>query len=143
MSQEYHITSLVVLFMLNACSGQQAATQADPVNIASLGQSEITEVRAADAMPTYPKRGKSIERTFVHQPPLIPHKAQYPINLKKNSCMNCHSPAKAKRMKATQIDASHLLADSKLNQHYYNCTQCHVPQADNKQPLVENYFSAK
>lgn len=66
------LTTVAMLFMLNACSGQQADTQADPVNISSLGQSEITAVRAADAMPTYPNRGKSIERTFVHQPPLIP-----------------------------------------------------------------------
>ncbi|MBL4799446.1 MAG: hypothetical protein JKY50_18740, partial [Oleispira sp.] len=45
-------TSLVLLFMLSACSGRQATTQADPVNIASLGQSEITDVRAADVAAT-------------------------------------------------------------------------------------------
>lgn len=137
------LTAAAMLFMLNACSGQPENTQADPVNISSLGKSEITEIRAADAEPTYPRRGKSIERTFVHQPPLIPHRADYPINSKKNSCMNCHSPAKATRMKATAIDPSHMLADSKLNNQYYNCSQCHVPQADNKQQLVETNFSNK
>ncbi|MEI6860188.1 MAG: nitrate reductase cytochrome c-type subunit [Shewanella sp.] len=137
------LTAVVMLFMLNACSGQQAGTQAEPINVASLGQSEITEVRAADAMPTYPRSGKAIERTFVHQPPLTPHKTGYPITLTKNSCMNCHSPAKAKRMKATEIDASHLLADNTLDKTYYNCNQCHVPQAENKQQLVENIFSNK
>ncbi|NRB25383.1 MAG: nitrate reductase cytochrome c-type subunit, partial [Shewanella sp.] len=28
--------------------------------------------------------------TFLHRPTLIPHRAKYPINLKKNSGMNCH-----------------------------------------------------
>ncbi|MEZ9819963.1 nitrate reductase cytochrome c-type subunit [Shewanella sp. 10N.286.45.A1] len=135
--------TLAALLALSACSGQQATSQAEPVNVSSLGKSEITDIRAADAAPVYPKRGKSIERTFVHQPPMIPHKAEYPITLKKNGCMSCHSPAKAKRMKATQIDPSHLLADAKLNNEYYNCTQCHTPQAENKTELVENGFSNK
>ncbi|QQX80903.1 nitrate reductase cytochrome c-type subunit [Shewanella sp. KX20019] len=136
-------TAAALVMALSACSGQQATTSAEPVNVMSLGQSEITDIRAADAAPIYPKRGKSIERTFVHQPPMIPHKAGYPITLKKNGCMSCHSPAKAKRMKATQIDPSHLLADAKLNKQYYNCTQCHTPQAENKTELVDNYFSTQ
>ncbi|MCL1057437.1 nitrate reductase cytochrome c-type subunit [Shewanella gelidimarina] len=135
------LTAAALVMALSACSGQQANTPAEPVNINSLGQSAITDTRPADPAATYPKRGKSIERTFVHQPPMIPHKAGYPITLKKNGCMSCHSPAKAKRMKATQIDPSHLLADAKLNDHYYNCTQCHTPQAENKTELVENTFS--
>ncbi len=136
-------TAAALAIALSACSGQPATETAEPVNVMSLGQSEITDIRAADAAPIYPKRGKSIERTFVHQPPMIPHKAQYPITLKKNGCMSCHSPAKAKRMKATQVDPSHLLADAKLNNEYYNCTQCHTPQAENKTELVENDFSNK
>ncbi|GIU20297.1 periplasmic nitrate reductase, electron transfer subunit [Shewanella colwelliana] len=135
------VLTLVALMALGACSGQQANNTAEPVNVSSLGKSEITDVRAADAMPTYPKRGASIERGFVHQPPLIPHKADYSITIKKNGCMTCHSPAKAKRMKATMIHSSHILADNKLNNEYFNCTQCHVPQAENKQKLVENNFS--
>ncbi|MCG9695625.1 nitrate reductase cytochrome c-type subunit [Shewanella sp. Isolate11] len=135
------VLTLVALMALSACSGQQADTSAEPVNISSLGKSEITDIRAADAMPTYPSRGKAIERDFVHQPPLIPHKADYPITLKKNGCMTCHAPAKAQRMKATEIHDSHLLADTKLNDHYYNCNQCHVPQADNKTQLVDNSFN--
>ena len=136
-------TAAVLVMALSACSGQNAAETAAAVNINSLGESAITDIRPADPAPIYPKRGKSIERTFVHQPPMIPHKAEYPITLKKNGCLSCHSPAKAKRMKATQIDPSHLLADAKLNNEYYNCTQCHTPQAENKTQLVENDFSAK
>ncbi|ABV38564.1 nitrate reductase cytochrome c-type subunit (NapB) [Shewanella sediminis HAW-EB3] len=134
------LTIAALVMALSACSGQQANTQAEPVNVSSLGKSEITDVRMADAMPTYPKRGASIERGFVHQPPLIPHKAEYAITTKKNKCLSCHFPAK---MKATPIDESHLLATGKLNNIYYNCSQCHVPQAENKQQLVENDFSNK
>ncbi|WOT05610.1 nitrate reductase cytochrome c-type subunit [Shewanella youngdeokensis] len=135
--------TLAALLALSACSGQQATVSADPVNVVSLGKSEITEIRAADPAPVYPKRGNSMERTFVHQPPMIPHKANYPITLKRNGCVSCHSPAKAKRMKATEIDASHLLPGDKLDNKYYNCTQCHTPQAENKQELVGNDFSNK
>ncbi|MCG9738067.1 nitrate reductase cytochrome c-type subunit [Shewanella insulae] len=135
------VLTLVALMALGACSGQQSKPAAEPVNVSSLGKGEITAVRAADEMPTYPKKGQSIERGFVHQPPLIPHKADYKISIKKNGCMTCHSPKKAKRMKATEIHSSHILADNKLNYEYFNCTQCHVPQAENKQKLVENNFS--
>ena len=137
------VLTLAALLALSACSGQQAPTPADPVNVISLGKSEITDIRAADPVPVYPKRGKSIDRTFVHQPPMIPHKADYPITLKRNGCVSCHSPAKAKRMKATEIDASHMLASGKLNNEYYNCTQCHTPQAENKSELIENDFSTQ
>ncbi|MDB2387268.1 nitrate reductase cytochrome c-type subunit [Shewanella sp.] len=136
-------TAAALVMALSACSGQNATETVAPVNINSLGETAITEIRPADPAPIYPKRGKAIARTFVHQPPMIPHKVQYPITLKKNGCMSCHSPAKAKRMKATQVDASHLLADAKLNNAYYNCTQCHTPQAQNKTQLIENRFSNK
>ncbi len=138
------LTLAALVMALSACSGQQANTSAEPVNISSLGKSEISEVRAADAMPTYPKRGKSIERDFVHQPPMIPHKADYKITMKRNGCMSCHSWDKAKKRKATPIDISHVKDDKgTLNGHYYSCTQCHAPQAENKQQLVENDFSNK
>ncbi|QFU21317.1 nitrate reductase cytochrome c-type subunit [Shewanella eurypsychrophilus] len=138
------LTLAALVMALSACSGQQANTSAEPVNVSSLGKSEISEVRAADAMPIYPKRGKSIERDFVHQPPMIPHKADYKITMKRNGCMSCHSWDKAKKRKATPIDISHVKDDKgTLNGQYYSCTQCHAPQAENKQQLVENDFSNK
>ncbi|MBO2592262.1 nitrate reductase cytochrome c-type subunit [Shewanella algae] len=137
------LSAAAMLLALSACSGQQAET-AQPVNVSSLGggDADISSVRPADAMPSYPMRGNAIERNYAEQPPLIPHKADYPISLKKNSCMNCHDWSKAKRMKATPVAKSHVIDDKgTLNGQNYFCTQCHVPQADNKQPLVENNFS--
>ncbi|MCL2912457.1 nitrate reductase cytochrome c-type subunit [Shewanella corallii] len=126
---------------LSACSGQAPLPDAQPVNVKSLaGDSKISEVRPADVMPEYPNRGKSVERTFADQPPLVPHK-DYAINIKKNTCINCHSPAKAKRMRTTSVPASHLEADGQtLKGENYFCTQCHVPQASNKQAIVDNSF---
>lgn len=123
---------------LAACSGQQAEPEAAAVNVQSLGQSAITDIRPADAVASYPVKGTAIERTFVHQPPLIPHKDSYSISADKNGCLTCHSVEKAARMKATAIDKSHVKANGEFNGQYYFCVQCHVAQADNKQALVGN-----
>ncbi|MFC1519273.1 nitrate reductase cytochrome c-type subunit [Pseudomonadota bacterium] len=131
-----------IVLSLSACSGQQTAETAAPVNVKSLaGDVQITDTIPADAKATYPSRGTAIERTFVHQPPMIPHRDSYPITMKKNGCLTCHSTEKAARMKATPIDKSHVKADGKFDDKYYFCVQCHVAQADNKEALVENYHT--
>ena len=86
-----------------------------------------------------------IERDYVSQPPLIPHKIKgYKINVKFNKCLTCHSWKNYKEAGATKISQTHF-ADREDNIHSnvaarrYFCTQCHVPQAD-AQPLVENEF---
>lgn len=133
MKKVFTLAALLLAF------GAQANATPKPVDVSSLaGDSNITDVRPADAMPVYPAKGKSIDRTFVHQPPLIPHKDSYAITPKKNGCLTCHSTDKAAKMKATPVDKSHLEASGEFNNEYYFCVQCHVPQADNKQQLVEN-----
>ena len=86
-----------------------------------------------------------IERDYVQQPPLIPHKITgYKINIKFNKCLTCHSWANYKEARATKISQTHF-ADrdnqvmANVAARRYFCTQCHVPQADAK-PLVENTF---
>ena len=86
-----------------------------------------------------------IERDYVQQPPLVPHSVEgYKVNLKFNKCLTCHSWANYKEAKATKISQTHfedrdgdVLAS--VSARRYFCTQCHVPQADAK-PLVENEF---
>ena len=86
-----------------------------------------------------------IERDYVQQPPLIPHKITgYKINIKFNKCLTCHSWANYKEAGATKISQTHFAdRDSQVMANVaarrYFCTQCHVPQADAK-PLVENTF---
>ncbi|QDF68219.1 nitrate reductase cytochrome c-type subunit [Shewanella sp. SNU WT4] len=137
------ITLALFALSLTACSGQEKLATGEPVKVTSLGgDSRIEDVRPADAMPEYPSRGKSLARDYQEQPPLIPHKADYSITIDKNSCMNCHSWDKATRMKATPVAKSHVIDDKgTLNGQNYFCTQCHVPQADNKQAIVENSFN--
>jgi len=86
-----------------------------------------------------------IRRDYVQQPPLIPHKIEgYKINKKFNKCLTCHSWANYTKYGATKISQTHF-ADRQNNVHAnvaarrYFCTQCHVPQA-NAKPLVENEF---
>jgi len=86
-----------------------------------------------------------IERDYVQQPPLIPHKTKgYKINLKFNKCLTCHSWRNYKNAGATKISQTHF-ADrdgdvlSNVAARRYFCTQCHVSQTDVK-PLVENEF---
>lgn len=86
-----------------------------------------------------------INRDFVHQPPLIPHKIKgYKINMKFNKCLTCHSWTNYKKAGATKISQTHFEdragdAHSNVAARRYFCTQCHVPQADAK-PLVQNEF---
>ncbi len=88
-----------------------------------------------------------IKRDYVHQPPLIPHTIKgYKINMKYNKCLTCHSWANYKRAGATKISLTHFedrsgAAHSNVAARRYFCTQCHVPQADAK-PLVENNFKS-
>ena len=86
-----------------------------------------------------------ITRDYVQQPPLVPHAIEgYKVNLKFNKCLTCHSWANYKKAEATKISQTHfedrdgdVLAS--VSARRYFCTQCHVPQADAK-PLVENEF---
>ena len=86
-----------------------------------------------------------IERDYVQQPPLIPHKTKgYKINIKFNKCLTCHSWANYKESGATKISQTHF-SDRENNvlaniaPRRYFCTQCHVPQVD-ANPLVKNTF---
>ncbi len=86
-----------------------------------------------------------IQREYVQQPPLIPHKIDgYEINLKFNKCLSCHSWKNYRKAGATKVSQTHF-ADRQENvlanvsSRRYFCTQCHVPQVD-APPLVDNEF---
>ena len=88
---------------------------------------------------------KPITRTFIQQPPLIPHSTQgYQINLKFNKCLTCHSWANYEKSRATKISQDHFkdregndLANVSASRYF--CTQCHVEQRA-VAPLVDNEF---
>ena len=100
----------------------------------------------------------NIDRSFENAPPMIPHTVVgfVPIKAASNTCLICHMPAVAVAMNATSIPKSHFTnyrpnvveddglfkVDAKegavtnkdlgsdLNKARFNCTQCHVTQAD-------------
>ncbi|WP_066389233.1 nitrate reductase cytochrome c-type subunit [Helicobacter himalayensis] len=90
---------------------------------------------------------QKIERAFENAPPLIPHdiEGMTPLTQQDNQCITCHDPAVAKDMGATPVPSSHMfdLRASKkmstISDSRFNCTQCHVPQA-NAKPVVGNNF---
>jgi cytochrome c-type protein NapB len=102
-----------------------------------------------DSQPPEPKQfakdGEPIERDYVQQPPLIPHKITgYRIDMNSNKCLSCHSWKHYREAGATKISQTHFEDRDKnvlanVSARRYFCTQCHVPQAGTE-PLVENTF---
>ncbi len=86
-----------------------------------------------------------IERSYKQQPPMIPHKIDKDkINLKSNTCMNCHSEKTYEAKKAPKVGDSHYIGrDDKVQKtvssRRYFCNQCHAPQI-NADALVDNSF---
>jgi cytochrome c-type protein NapB len=86
-----------------------------------------------------------IARTFVHQPPLIPHPVEeYDMSISDNDCLDCHGDEDSG---APMPHDSHYTdrdggATEGVSSRWYFCTQCHVGQVDVK-PLVKNTFQAK
>lgn len=113
-----------------------------------------------------PGEGARIDRSFENAPPLIPHTVNgfLPIKMENNICLTCHLPDKVEVSGAVPISKTHFsnwrpqptLVDGvyhlppsdslinekvdKLNNQYFNCTQCHVPQTEIRVD-IENLFT--
>lgn len=92
---------------------------------------------------------QKMERSYENAPPLIPHNIEgmTDITLSENMCLGCHIPEVATSVGATPIPKSHFydLRNHKaikdnISDSRYNCTQCHVPQA-NAKILIHNNFT--
>jgi len=134
------------LIILAAIVGVTFALQSSAAELGSLrGPIDIDQDSKAPEIKKYPKDGEPIVRDYVQQPPLVPHAIdRYKINLKSNKCLGCHSWKNYRQNDATKISQTHfedrdenVLAN--VSARRYFCTQCHVPQA-NAKPLVENEF---
>lgn len=89
-----------------------------------------------------------IARTFIGQPPLIPHAVEkyIPITQEENACLECHITDELRGQKMPKMGQSHFSKTLKkkdgspaVEMSRYQCDTCHVPQVDAK-PLVENKF---
>ncbi len=138
--------SLIILAaMLSTAAWAQQDNLGDTGGLASLrGVTPLQDTRPADDLKKFP-REQALESDYVYQPPLIPHNIRnYEVSLNANKCLSCHSWKNAKEMGATKISVTHyvnredaVLAD--MSPRRYFCLQCHVPQA-NAKPLVKNDF---
>ena len=69
-----------------------------------------------------------------------------PITADNNMCVTCHMPEVAKDVGATPIPKSHLYSirnkkdlEGKLSDDRFNCTTCHVPQANVETKFKNNF----
>ena len=111
---------------------------------------------------------EKIDRAFENAPPMIPHMTEgfFPITRANNICLTCHMPDKSEAVGSVAIPVSHFTdyrpalirvggkykvdADegevvakklNKLSPTRFNCSQCHVPQA-NVTIDIKNTFNA-
>ena len=108
------------------------------------------EVKLVDINWTKPAAGEAqrYDRSFENAPPLIPHDLEglIPITADNNMCVSCHMPEVAKEVGATAIPKSHLYSirnkkdlEGKLSDDRFNCTTCHVPQANVEAKFKNNF----
>ena len=132
---------LLFLLVLVLTSGIGAAVEVKSLR----GSTEIPAGSNPTVDMDWKPEDASIARTFVHQPPLIPHDVtEYSITTSQNDCMDCHGK---KDSDAPKPHKSHFAdRDGKVTKgvssQWYFCDQCHVGQVD-ANPLVENTFKTK
>ena len=89
-----------------------------------------------------------IARTFVGQPPLVPHAVDkyVPLTMEENACLDCHITDELRGQKVPKIGQSHFSKTAKrkdgspaVEMTRFQCDSCHVPQVDAK-PLVDSRF---
>lgn len=89
-----------------------------------------------------------ITRTFLTQPPVVPHNIDkyIPITYEDNSCLECHISDELNGKKMPKMGVSHFSNTRKeadgspsVEMSRFQCDTCHVPQVD-APPLVENKF---
>jgi cytochrome c-type protein NapB len=85
------------------------------------------------------------KRSYLMQPPTIPHKTRgYKLNLLVNKCMSCHARSLTGETRASMISVTHYMNRegnflAGVSPRRYSCTQCHVDQTA-AQPVIENTF---
>ncbi len=133
---------------LSACFviGVGLAQDQQAIQLKALGgEKSLDRTNAAPDVEKQSVPAGGFGRAYRQQPPLIPHKVEgYQVTTTNNACMNCHDwpghiDAKAPKVSETHyVDRAGERLDKVAGTRYF-CQQCHVPQADAK-PLVNNNF---
>ncbi|MDR3213500.1 MAG: nitrate reductase cytochrome c-type subunit [Azoarcus sp.] len=135
-------TAVLTGLLLSPC----ASFAADDGGLATLRGAPIS-ANASAAGDALKKAIESapLDRDFTQQPPLVSHAIDnYPITMKFNKCLDCHSWENYRKEKATKVSQTHFQGlDGKelpnVSPRRYFCVQCHVPQVDAK-PLIANTY---
>ncbi len=89
-----------------------------------------------------------IARTFVGQPPMVPHTIEkyVPLTMEENACLECHITDELRGQKVPKVGESHFSQTLKrrdgkpqVEMSRFQCDTCHVPQVDAKE-LVDSKF---
>lgn len=142
-------TSIALATLLASIIGCASTTGPAPMRGAAVDAPDRAPAVKAYAAKT-PGVGQPhlIARTFVGQPPMVPHTVeQYlPMSLEENACLECHITDELRGQKVPKISTSHYSAllkgrDGKpvVAMDRYQCDSCHVPQVD-AVPLVDSKF---
>jgi cytochrome c-type protein NapB len=156
-NMKYKLISLsvigVLFFAIFSCNRNN---ESDEKELDSMNSDLLITEQNFDSMATYittePGEGGKFARAFENAPPLIPHTTEgfFPIKRDNNICLSCHMPNLVVASGAVAIPESHftnlrpqpvlegevysvtseLLIDfnKKMDNQYFNCSQCHVPQ---------------
>lgn len=122
------------------CASYEPVASLRGVDVAAADQATTKPLGYLGARPGTTQK---IARTYAQQPPVIPHAVENfdEISKEENQCMDCHGPANYVKKNSPKLGDSHFTNVAKMEfaPARYNCSQCHVPQAD-APALVENRF---
>ncbi len=141
--------TVIVLALLAAglpftCAVAQNADKpaAGVEEVKSLRKNPIAGAEDAPVDGEWKTKNSKVPRTFIHQPPVIPHDITgLAISASQNDCLLCHGKDGAPHpFKTHYLDRDGKVMDV-IAARWNNCTQCHAGQAD-VPPLVENVFKS-
>ena len=142
---------LIALFAAACVSTSVAAEMANSEYISNGGLESLrgaTELNVEDdpaPLHNPPRDGNSVDRNYVHQPPLIPHQVRdYQVDINSNKCLSCHAWSQTKESQAVRVGVTHFvdrdgITLSDVSPSRYFCMQCHVTQVEDD-PLVKSSF---
>jgi cytochrome c-type protein NapB len=124
-----------------------AAAQSDEVT-SLRGAVPLMENTPAPDVTRQNTDGRKLDRAYRQQPPLIPHRIDnYEIDLKVNQCVRCHDWPYNIEEGAPKISETHYVnrdgvALDDVTPSRWFCTQCHVPQAQTRALIGNDFRSA-
>ena len=152
------ITGLLLVFFSCGKGDKDGVSEVKQVSSGNeLLTDDVSIMDRATYVQTSEEDSKAIERSFENAPPLIPHVVKsYVITLRKNECLNCHTPNDKGELDAVAVPKTHftdyrpeienkdgiyvvnaeenevvaISTGQELNNAMYNCNLCHAPQTE-------------